>query len=573
MKFGIASRLALLLAIVGILAAGLTGFYAYNASSGLLVQSAKDDLLTSTQVLARRILLAREEIERNAGLLASHPAARAVLQDGGPLQLEQLATLFGLVMEVNPSYFQTRLISAADNGMERVRIDRDGSLLVQVTGDDLQEKGHFPYVFDTLKLSAGDTYVSRIFIKQERGAHSGLGKPTIQLAKPVTAGPDKVLGLVVIDVDLDGMFALLAADLPADFQLFLANASGDFLIHPDPAQTFGFDRGRRVLIQDEFAGTRALVEGKVEQVLIDARDGPYKDKPVVAAFIGPKGETSSDGRGLILGLAQPLASVLAQADRLGAVTLRIVLGLSFACMLLAALVARAVTRPINSMSAAVERFTDQRGAEGLPLQRQDEIGVLARSFSQLRDQIQRQLAELERSRRELEHLAQHDPLTGLPNRALFADRVEQALAVARRDSGRLALMFIDLDRFKPVNDNQGHAAGDRLLKELAGRIRGVVRESDTAARIGGDEFVVLLHNIQQDEDALTVGEKIRLVINQPFLIEGQSITVSASIGISLYPEDGADLLELSKHADEAMYRAKESGLNTVALFNPPVGHR
>ena len=568
MKFGIAARLGMVLAAVVVLAAGLTGYYAYDVSRALLIESAKNELLTSTSVLTRRLTLVRDEISRNLQILSNHPAAVAALKNGNPAQLDQLADLFALILKANPAYFQVRLISAQDNGIERVRVDRDGSQLMRVMGDDLQEKGHFPYVFSTLQLAANETYLSRIVINHERGAHSGLEQPTVQLAMPVIGAQGNALGVVVINVDLNGTFALLAADLPKDFQLFLANSQGDFLIHPDPAQTFGFDKGRRVLVQEQFIGTQDLVAGRVDQVLIEARDGVYAKAPVVAAFVARKVTLSSKESQLVVGLAQPFASILEQADRLGFVTLRIVLILCAVCILLAVLVARAVTRPINSMSQAVQHFAEGHPVSGLPLERNDEIGVLARSFQRMQDQIRQQLAELLRRRAELEQLAQHDSLTGLPNRLLFAEHVEHALTTARRDATRLALMFIDIDKFKLINDNLGHTFGDLLLKEFAERIRSVLRESDMPARIGGDEFVVLLHTIQDALDASVVAEKLRLAINQPFVLEGQTLIVSACIGIALYPEAGTDLIELSRHADQAMYRAKENGRNGVAIYSP-----
>ena len=131
-------------------------------------------------------------------------------------------------------------------------------------------------------------------------------------------------------------------------------------------------------------------------------------------------------------------------------------------------------------------------------------------------------------------------------------------------------MFIDLDKFKPINDKLGHTVGDLLLKEVAGRIRNAIRESDTAARIGGDEFVVLLPDIQQHGDAVTVAEKILQAVNEPFAIEGHTITATASIGIALYPEDGSDMFVLSKRADQAMYRAKAQRCNTVVFYQTDI---
>ena len=571
MKFGIASRLSILLAVAVTVTAGVTVYSAYVVSRDLLVASAEDELLTSTKVLSRRIALARNENVRDLHILSQHPAAGAALEAENPTAQDQLAKLFELVMQASPAYYQVRLIAAHDHGLEHVRVDRDGTGLVRVTGDELQEKGHYPYVFDTARLAAGEIYLSRITINHEVGTHFVRDMPTIQLATPVLGAAGSVLGVVVINVDLNGAFAQLAADLPKDVRLFLANGDGDFLVHPDPAQAFAFDRGRRALVQEEFPETRDLVLRKTDQVLFVARDGAYAADPVVAAFISRKVNAASMEKHLVLGLTQPLTTVLERVDTLAGVTLRIVLALGFVCIVLAALLARAVTRPINSMTRAVERFADGELATGLPLDRRDEIGVLARCFHRMCKQIQQQIAELNCRREEMENLARHDPLTGLANRRLLVEHAEHAFAFARRDNERLAVLFIDLDRFKPINDNLGHAVGDLLLKAVAERIRGVIRESDTPARIGGDEFVVLLEMIQDDIDAQTVAEKIRVALNQPFEIVGHGeehrIAVSACIGIAFYPEDGTDMIELSRHADEAMYRAKESGRNAVAFYN------
>ena len=571
MKFGIASRLSILLAVAVTVTAGVTVYSAYVVSRDLLVASAEDELLTSTKVLSRRIALARNENVRDLHILSQHPAAGAALEAENPTAQDQLAKLFELVMQASPAYYQVRLIAAHDHGLEHVRVDRDGTGLVRVTGDELQEKGHYPYVFDTARLAAGEIYLSRITINHEVGTHFVRDMPTIQLATPVLGAAGSVLGVVVINVDLNGAFAQLAADLPKDVRLFLANGDGDFLVHPDPAQAFAFDRGRRALVQEEFPETRDLVLRKTDQVLFVARDGAYAADPVVAAFISRKVNAASMEKHLVLGLTQPLTTVLERVDTLAGVTLRIVLALGFVCIVLAALLARAVTRPINSMTRAVERFADGELATGLPLDRRDEIGVLARCFHRMCKQIQQQIAELNCRREEMESLARHDPLTGLANRRLLVEHAEHAFASARRDNERLAVLFIDLDRFKPINDNLGHAVGDLLLKAVAERIRGVIRESDTPARIGGDEFVVLLEMIQDDIDAQTVAEKIRVALNQPFEIvehgEEHRIAVSACIGIAFYPEDGTDMIELSRHADEAMYRAKESGRNAVAFYN------
>jgi diguanylate cyclase (GGDEF)-like protein/PAS domain S-box-containing protein len=168
---------------------------------------------------------------------------------------------------------------------------------------------------------------------------------------------------------------------------------------------------------------------------------------------------------------------------------------------------------------------------------------------------------------QLRHLSNYDILTDLPNRILLGDRTRQALATAKRDKTRMAMMYVDLDDFKPVNDRLGHNVGDMLLKAAAMRMQDCVRASDTVARIGGDEFVVLLPAIENEHDAVMVAEKVRSVLCQPFSLGGHGILVSSSIGIAVYPDDCSDEKSLLNNADAAMYYAKKCGRNTVRLFS------
>lgn len=569
MKLGIARKLALLLAAVGVLASGLTGLYAYRTSRQLLVESAQDRLLTSTQVLARRITLSRQEITRNLEVLARLPGTVAMLQDPDAAQARQLATLFERMMAANPSYFQIRLISASDHGLERVRVDRQGDAPVEVVGDDLQEKGHYPYVAETLQLRAGEFYLSEIAVNHERGTYAGLDQPALQLATPVTDRLGTALGVVVINVDLNGMFALLAADLPANFKLFLANDDGDILIHPDPSRTFGFDRGRRMLIDEEFPLTRDIVQGRRDHVVFDASDSAVHSEPVVAAFIGQPIDVPSHEQRLVLGLAQPLAVVVAQANRLGMTILQIVLGLCLGCLVLAAVLARAFTRPINAMSAAAQQFAAGQPAGDLPVDRQDEIGALARSLQLMHQQINQNLSQLQNNQQALEHMALHDVLTGLPNRRMFVTQLEKAMIHARRYGGEVSVLFIDLDDFKDINDRFGHDTGDLVLKAVAQRLAAMMREGDTVARIGGDEFVVLLDGPTPYPQLIAVAEKMLSGINLPIDVFGVEMQVGASIGISRYPQDGQSVSELLATADHAMYAVKADGHGGFRFASPP----
>ncbi|MDP2433165.1 MAG: EAL domain-containing protein [Pseudomonadota bacterium] len=179
------------------------------------------------------------------------------------------------------------------------------------------------------------------------------------------------------------------------------------------------------------------------------------------------------------------------------------------------------------------------------------------------------ISQLKQSEARLEHLAHYDPLTNLPNRLLLQSRLEHALEHAERHQQQIAVLFLDLDRFKDVNDSLGHPVGDELLEALARRLGERLREDDTLGRLGGDEFLVLLENLGHPEDAAGVAHTLLQLLEQPFsLPSGHEVYVGASIGISLYPDDGLNVTELIKNADVAMYQSKEQGRNTASFYTP-----
>ena len=181
------------------------------------------------------------------------------------------------------------------------------------------------------------------------------------------------------------------------------------------------------------------------------------------------------------------------------------------------------------------------------------------------------ISERIRYQHALEYQANHDSLTGLANRNLLNDRIEQAIAWAKRNGHVIGVMLLDLDHFKLINDASGHSAGDALLKEVAHRLTGCVRETDTVARLGGDEFVIILTDLPQPDDVDQIAEKILTTLSRPTDVAGRDVFVTASIGVSLYPRDGDHGEILLRYADMAMYRVKEHGRNSVRQFMPEMG--
>jgi diguanylate cyclase (GGDEF)-like protein/PAS domain S-box-containing protein len=164
------------------------------------------------------------------------------------------------------------------------------------------------------------------------------------------------------------------------------------------------------------------------------------------------------------------------------------------------------------------------------------------------------------------HMANHDALTGLPNRNLLVDRLKIALVQAKRDNHKVGVMFMDLDHFKLINDNYGHPAGDELLCLVAGKLRRATRDTDTVARMGGDEFVIILNRINSKEDAEVVAKKIIDSMKESMMVEGHEVKTSPSIGIAIYPDNGLETSMLLKNADDAMYKSKSKGRNTYNFY-------
>lgn len=192
---------------------------------------------------------------------------------------------------------------------------------------------------------------------------------------------------------------------------------------------------------------------------------------------------------------------------------------------------------------------------------------LEASHQNLEQKVQQRTQGLMRTNRHLEFLATHDSLTGLPNRLLFYDRLEQAIRTGERFQQQFAILFVDLDNFKQVNDIFGHPVGDVVLKEIGRLITSSLRESDTVARLAGDEFAIILDHIRTPEDALCLAENIRQHIGRNLTVLDHTINMTASIGISLFPRDGVDAQTLLRKADEAMYRAKIDGKDRCVLAN------
>jgi diguanylate cyclase (GGDEF)-like protein len=221
---------------------------------------------------------------------------------------------------------------------------------------------------------------------------------------------------------------------------------------------------------------------------------------------------------------------------------------------------------LGVMNIAVQRIHEFSEGEIKVLEFLGDQAAIAIQNAKLYEQAQQEIADRKKAEKAIQHLANHDALTGLPNRRLFDERINLEIARSQRNQLRFSVMLFDLDQLKDVNDSFGHNIGDMLLQAVAQRLLGLLRKSDTVARMGGDEFFLILPEMNQIEDATLTADRILSALSTPFHLEGYQINISTSIGAAFFPDDGETADELVKKADLAMYQAKEKGGNTYHLY-------
>lgn len=239
----------------------------------------------------------------------------------------------------------------------------------------------------------------------------------------------------------------------------------------------------------------------------------------------------------------------------------------FVLLALHQFVFRRLTQPLNRVMGQIEKIEQSDYTPSAPVQTGDELEMISDNINQLAQTIQKRERELKASKKDLEFLSFYDALTNLPNRRLFLSRLEYALHKAHTNGTKLAILFLDIDQFKQINDTLGHNVGDKLLQAVATQLNHLIRSVDTLARIGGDEFILMIENVEDVKILEKTAEKILALFNEPFLLDEHILNTTVSIGISVSPEDGEDTVTLIKHADMAMYHSKDHGHNGYSFFS------
>lgn len=617
-----------------------------------LINSAHHLLSLHLQVVHTdlRILSSTPIIQR----LAAHP-------QHPELRAETIRFLRNVVREAR-IYDQLRFIDA--RGVEQVRIDQVASGTLAVPDDRLQDKSDRYYFQETMRLQAGEIYMSPLDLNIEQGQIELPHKPMVRMATPLFNAQGQRLGLLVVNVLGDWLIDDFRQLMLPGREAIWLNAQGDWLVSPEPAQNWGFmfdrpglfarahpalweamrthPRGHQIQADGLWTYTtltplqhNARRAGQNHQGQPDANHLNSRPDQAYAWILAsriPKQHLPSaaifdhalatqiylGGVAVLLALSWYLTHLLhsrrrfqqqalVQAERLSGITAVMAEGLMVmnpdgkitfinpealrllgwhddellgqdghalihhhlpdgreapheSCPIQAVATTREVYRSENEVFFRKDGSPIAVGVSAAPLLLNDTLEGTVLVFTDL--------SRVKAYQAEIQHLAFHDALTNLPNRRLLKDRLAQSLGHAQRHPHHLALMYLDLDHFKDINDHLGHDGGDELLRAVAARLTRSVRATDTVARMGGDEFVVLLPEVSGLAAASQVAQQILDALWVPHTLKGQTLQVGSSIGVALFPDSATDIDTLMQAADQAMYIAKQRGRHRYHVFTP-----
>ncbi len=686
----ITTKLLLWFSATSIAAIVLMGYLNYDRNRDLVMARASDDLLTSTRLLAGRFLQELKGVESDL-ITLSHLApvfigieTPATQETKSPPVRAGLAWIFEDFLQAHPEYLDIRYVALANFGRETVRVNQTPQGIERVAEKNLRENGHFPYLYRTIKLGPGKVHYANVNLKQENALTGAANQPSIKLSITVHSVDQKPVGVIAVTLALNTLFQSLAKETGQDAELYLAGPDSDVLIHPDPNKTFGLDKGHRYRLDQEFSPLHEFrLQDRRDTVIHDPGDTGAQG--YVAAFSKIALNPAQPEHVYLMGLRLPYHKLAPVTSAMQQASIEIIITFAICALFISMGLSRLLARPIKQIINAIEQTSGpDHTASALPLNRTDELGVLARTYDELMTRIKQQFESLQTSESSLQHileaaplmilildasgtkvlfanrqakqldltsqsatsnpllalqergvprlgragdvdkgvhegefflydreerplwlalstininyqgtpallaaftditktkenesritqLAFYDPLTGLPNRRLLLDRLTQAIAQAKRHRTHGAIVFMDLDRFKLLNDTAGHQLGDELLIQAAGRIRAVLRDTDTAARLGGDEFVVVLDCTSETsstatQEALRIAKRLREALGAPYELSSTVHHCSCSIGLTCYPDHDLQASDYIAQADTAMYLAKNEGGNGITFF-------
>lgn len=459
---------------------------------------------------------------------------------------DRLATIFSSMLEVNPNYTQIRYIGISNKGKELVRVDRTNREIFRVSESALQSKANEDYFKHSIKLAQGSVYFSDITYNRENNKIQYPLIATLRTIKPVYTSKQKIFGLLVININIIHFLREILIRDTSQYTVIIYNQYNDFFIYNPETKTLKFYDPNNQIKQPILGSTNIKSTKQIIPYLKNAKNRLTLFQPVYMSH-------HKDHQIYTLAISISKNIITAQDKILIRDNLVWVIFICLLASLLIFIYARLVMRNLTNMANSINKsaLTDEQ-QEALPIHLNDEVGMLARAF--------------EHKTKQLSKLALYDSLTGLPNRKRMVDRLEEAKQRAGRNSLQFALVYVDINDFKEVNDTYGHDYGDNLLIKFAHELQKSSRETDFCARIGGDEFAIIIEGIDKLEQLDTILNRYQSALNTSFIIKGVTINIMIAGGVSIYPVDAIDLDALLQHADTAMYQSKDLKIGQIKYF-------
>ena len=529
------------------------GWIAYSMLMGDARDRTQRQLTTLLEQISIQTRSQLRTARANASLFASTTLIQRYLGDDRPpaeseqLQAEVNELLFSYQIAY-PEYYEIRLLS--QDGMEKVR-----SALGRIKNLTADEAGNPHFIASSTQT---DTIYTAFFHNPDNGEPALLVSKPLFLADAASKDGETPLepnGYLQLTVDLGFLENHVKKEsLVGKGRIVFTDADGNILFRQQGS---------------------ALPERVPDELFGELRRGLALAKPVTGSFRGElvrfRGVKLDDW--LYMFAYYPQAELLAKRNHLAiTVTLITCITILVTMSLLIVVLRSLLIKPVQKLGYAAGEIGKGKVSADIDVSSSDEIGDLARAFREMGE-------NLSHYHEKVRYVAYHDSLTGLPNRTMFKDYLNRAIAEARRNRDELAILFLDLDNFKRINDTLGHQAGDKLLAKLADRLSGCLRESDivshaiadeatnVVARLAGDEFIILLPHVNGPTDANKVARRILESLSEKFTIDHQEMFVTTSIGIAVFPDDGETAIELMKNADIAMYSAKKRGRNNYQYYS------
>ena len=532
----------------------ILGWLAYDQLRSTAIERSSSQMTTLMDQMARNFQMHQDVAKANVKLFSDDSLMRAYAltndeEERYVLMLPSLLKLFSSYLRAYPDYTEIRFL--LPDGYE------DARTTLMPTPNVTEEEGDTPF-FQELRRFRGEVFVQVSTPPDSHAISLQVARP-VQLIDLATQDPlnskPALRGYLVVTMRLDFMAEqMVASRVGGNGHTLIVNEDGKILFHQDPSQ-LGQHIPASLL-------SKVLEAEESEQFL----PASYQEANSLLA-------TRRLHEGLLLIGVLPEWELLEERQRLGNIVAWVILS-TVVLLIIALLIAMnfLMVRPLKQLMGAVREIGDGNLAPKIALSTRDELGQLALSFQEM-------AGNLEKSRIRIERLAYHDSLTGLPNRFQAHETLRHMISLARRENGKMAVLFLDLDNFKRINDTLGHQVGDQLLKEMAIRLTSALREEDfihqeiprntpdVLARLGGDEFVVLLPKVNGSQDAAKAALRILDIMKVPFHFDDNEVYSGCSIGISLFPDDGTEMDDLIKRADAAMYQAKEQGRNNFQFYS------